>query len=302
MLKEIEKEFINPSVKSNAQALFIKGESDKVHFKSGFDFLRQHKGYRLGHLHLFIAPSGAGKSSLFFAQIFDLMRENAPTYTKGAKIGVYLSEEKIKRFQTSLVKMGLYGDKSKITDCIRVFSEKDFKSKHKIEKLHYTSIVEIIRKFIEKENINILFIDNLTTMDCYLDDRHDEISPLAKNLSYIADDFNIPLIIYAHTGGDIGGADFNMEDIRQKKTITHLAEYCYLIHRFQSTSINSYIHTRKHRGSEIKSYYHQMIFNPEMGIIDRFIPSSLASYKAQVQAYKEIGKERNEKNTTGNYR
>jgi len=291
-LEILEKlEFVCPSIKSDASAMFLKNQMDKYYFRSGLDFLVQHNGYRPKNIHLVIGPAGAGKSSLLFAQIFDLIKFNSKTLGDTCKIGLYLSEEKIERFKNSLVKMGLYGaEKSKLTDFLSCFSEKEFKMKNNILKLHGETIIKILREFIKRENIKILFIDNLTTTDPYLDDRHEEISPMAKQLSSLADEFNIPIVIYAHTKGEVNGPDFTMEDIRQKKTITNLAEFVYLVHRFNSTEIPSFLQTRKYRGYPIKNYFHQLTYNKDMGIVAGMMGSSLSSYRMKLKEYREIGK------------
>ena len=156
-------EFKEPNITSEARAKYIKNKRDRFYFRTAIGFLKDHNGYRPKNLHLFIGPAGSGKSSLLFSQIFDLIRENGQVYGEGAKIGLYLSEEKLERFETSLVSMGLFGPNSKITNCIKVFSEKDFKQKNKLTKLHYMEIVNILRNMLTNERINILFIDNITT-------------------------------------------------------------------------------------------------------------------------------------------
>lgn len=282
-----------PSVKSDAQAHFIKGDSDKYFFNTEIPFLREHNGYRPKCLHLFIGSAGGGKSSLLFAQIFDLIKCNPKAYAEGRKVGIYLSEEKMERFRVQLVKMGLYGpEKSKITDCIKVFSEKDYRIKNNLQKIHYSDILNIMQDFIFKESLSILFIDNITTTDPYLDDRHEEISPLAKGLANLSDKANIPLVVYAHTKGDIESPDFSMEDIRQKKTIVNLAEFCYLIHRYHGSNINSELQIRKYRGYPVKNNFYGLIYNFDMGIIQSYIPSSLHNYRAKNKQYREIGKEK----------
>ena len=116
------------------------------------------------------------------------------------------------------------------------------------------------------------------------------ISPLAKQIALLAEEFELPIVLYAHTKGDVTGPEFSMEDIRQKKTITLISEFCYLIHRFKSTNMNSFIQTRKHRGYNVKNYFHEIILNRELNLIANYIPSTLGQYKTKLKQYRDIGK------------
>ena len=74
-----------------------KAENEESHFKSNFGFLNSHNGLRRKKMHLFIAPTGVGKSTFIRSLVRDVIFHNP-----GKKVFVWLSEETTKEFKVQM--------------------------------------------------------------------------------------------------------------------------------------------------------------------------------------------------------
>ena len=76
--------------------------ADKVYFKSHFEFIQSHKGYRPKNVHLFMGESHGGKSTLVRSLVMDAcLSDEAPP------VLVWLSEETPHEFLNELYRSGI---------------------------------------------------------------------------------------------------------------------------------------------------------------------------------------------------
>lgn len=277
----------NIAIHSEAQEAYLKSLIDCVEFRTKIPFISSHMGWRRGNLHLFIGTAGGGKSALMFQILIDLVSNNYDKFKAGAKILVYLSEETVQFFKANLVKMGMVGERAKkFLSYIDVISEPDVRNQRANLQLSAIEIGDIISQALDSDNYQFFILDNITTTDPYLEDRHLEISPLAKRIQSICRNKMIPFVVFAHTKGDVTGPGFSMEEIRQKKTITMIAEFCYLIHRFSGTKADSFLQVVKHRGYPLENWFFKMKYNMQTRIIDGFVPSDRDDFKDALKIYR----------------
>lgn len=279
-------ELKNASCPSPAQQAYFKSLTSKTHFKTELQPYQDHNGWRPGNLHLFIGTAGGGKSSTMFQILIDLVKCNTEFF-EAQKVLIYLSEETTDTFKANMINIGLTSDNAqKFLEKVLLISEPEIKNKYCKDTLTPQEIENIIQLACRENNVGFFILDNLTTTDPYLEDRHNEISLLAKRLQHACRDLVIPFLIFAHTRGDVNEPGFSMEDIRQKKTITLLTEFCYLIHRFSSTRANSYLQIVKHRGYPVKDWFYELAYNYDLGIVDKMRKADRDEFKERLKEYR----------------
>jgi len=283
---------VAPLVETKAQIAYVKSLTEKTYLATRIPWLLAHNGLRPSKMHLFIGPAGGGKSSVMFSMVLDMIENNVEKFKSGGKILIYLSEESANDFQIALVAMGLCGKAAKIADYIRVISESDLKGVISVENntvpdISTSVILRKIGAFLGEIEPVAFIIDNITTTDPYLCDRHEEISPMAKGLQLLCRAFRIPFLVFAHTTGQITGPQFSLEDIRQKKTICNISEFAYLIHRFLGTNMQTYIEVRKSRGFNSAVYYYKSKYCTDRKIMTHYFNSTKGEYQESLKTYKE---------------
>lgn len=224
-----------------------KSENKKIHFRTAFDFLNCHNSWRPGKLHVFLGVSHGGKSTLVRTLVADALHGNKN------KVGIVLSEESEIDF---LVEMS--ESKFKQTKRLIIFEEMGRKFKSVDDYFNQ------LRLFIIENEIDILFIDNITTSYFYMDRSVSEQSYGSLKLKLIASELSIPFIPIAHTGANITenySGLIEMNDIRGSKTIVNLAEFFYVLQSFfVGTKRYNLIKISKHRGQEVKSRDFQLFY------------------------------------------
>jgi KaiC/GvpD/RAD55 family RecA-like ATPase len=192
----------------------------EVHFHSKFGWPNAHNGFRRGSVHLVIAGTGAGKTTLIRAIALDiaLHKENNCT------MGVWLSEETVDEYK-ALLSLG----KS---------SNAKLLSTHANSELETTDLSELMffewLHFVEPD---VFIYDNITTSHFYVDKTPAEQAKFARKLKKTLKELNCAGIIIAH--GDSQqtnqrGGLLDINNIRGSKTICNLAEFAYTFQMFTS--------------------------------------------------------------------
>lgn len=200
---------------SKAMKKLLTEEYNKIYFKSNFRFLSNHNGYRNGSVHVIQGGAGVGKSTFIRSLLIDLLENNSRK-----RVGIWLSEETKVSFETHINNSG-FPDKF-------------------IEKIYYCSDtdnglngdVNSIRYFIERNKLDILFLDNITTANMYNTSPSQQTTILSK-LKLMTIEKNIPLVIVAHSKKD-AQTKFKketMHDVRGSGTLPNIAEYYYVIQK-----------------------------------------------------------------------
>mgnify|MGYP003141651123 CR=1 FL=1 len=251
---------------------------------SNFTLLNAHNGLRKGKLHLFLAPTSGGKSTLGRSLLFDALDNNPDL-----KVFVYLSEESEDNFLKELADSD-YENQNGL-DRLTVYSEIDNDDKISANKLLF---------LMEESETDLLIIDNITTAHFYQDQKTQVQGIVVNKIKNICVRRNIPVIVMAHTGAEVTDnmrRTIESNDIRGSKTIVNYAEFLYVLQSFSSdeydslmrkriTRIYSTIVIKKSRGEHCD---HQLFFLK----YDSQKRIYFADREMEFQEFKNLFKERN---------
>lgn len=219
--------------------------------KSRFGFLSCHDGLKLSKMHLLLAPTHSGKSTLIRTLIVDAMLMN-PNH----KFMVWLTEETKEEFLKELKKCFPIGqiDESKL----RVFSQQNY--------INYSDdeVIKFIDECVEHNYTDFLFVDNITTTTVYEGKKPATQSDIANWFKMISK--KIGLFLVAHTNGnDFNNTLLDETSIRGSKTITNLTEFLYIL---QPININKTTHQfillKKHRGESVSEKFFKLNYDPRL--------------------------------------
>lgn len=219
-------------------------ELDKeVYFKSHYSFISGHNGHRPGKMHVYMGTAGGGKSTLIRSILIDLLDCNPDM----GKICLWLSEENVTDFQKDFYRSGYQSEDAKK---VMAYSEFDFNGKTKT--IH--DWFSLLEETLCAPDIDFLILDNLTTSQMYMSASPQDQSCIILKIKNLIANLGIPAIIVMHTGSEINENMprlIGMNDIRGAKTIVNLAEFFYIMQRFQSKEeYFSTIRITKHRGQD----------------------------------------------------
>lgn len=219
----------------------IEAANKRVFFRTNLEFLFEHKGFRLGKVHLFQGASGGGKSTMVKTVILDFLVSNPDRIAS-----IWLSEENREDFIAETANHPLLKEKL-LEGRLKLFSEiQKSISKHELE----TNLLEFF------STSEILFFDNLTTSQFYLDKTPNEQAKVITGLKSLTKKFNIPLVIFAHTGGNDQIIRLTSQnDVRGSKSVVNFAEHIYMILTLEMGDRKlTTLRTVKARGRTIKSF------------------------------------------------
>jgi len=242
-------------------------EREKVYFYSDFKFLNAHKGHRPGNLHLYLGVAHGGKSTLIRSLILDALKR----VDTNKKILVWLSEETENDFLIEF-SMALKGFEQKDAEIIFkkliVHSELSFSKHFKTEPIKRK--FEYFKDAVSRDDVDIIFYDNITTSCFYMDQKIDVQSFFIKEVKEIVGDINKPLIFVAHTGAEVTENShrlINMNDIRGCKSIVNVVQYCYILQRFHIGEFYfPTLRITKHRGQSVENKMYYITFDKEKNL------------------------------------
>jgi len=232
-----------------------KVENNKTYYFTGLKFLNCHRGIRPNKMHLLMAPTHAGKSTLTRSIITDFVYRN-----KGKKVMLVLSEETKQEFEAELSN-AVDGDE--ILQNIQVFSEQSWHNETP------NGIMKFISDFVDQYRHDLLFIDNITTSKIYNDRTVKEQSEVSTWLKIMTK--KTAVFVIAHTlGSDFNNRLLDENDIRGSKTITNLTEFLYILQPvYVGDRIFQFINIKKHRSQDVKSKFFQLVYNPTLKVFDQ---------------------------------
>ena len=195
---------------------------NEIHFSSKFGFFNTNRCPRRGSLHLLIAGTGAGKSTIVRSVLRDLLfhPKNDPI------ICIWLSEETVEEYR-AMFSMGVPSHERLLNT--NAYSEQD---NMEVSELHFFEWVSMISP-------DILILDNITTSKFYEGKRPDDQAKFATKLKHLIKDIHCAGIIIAHADSQQTaqrGGLLDVNNIRGSKTICNLAEFAYLLQTFETKS------------------------------------------------------------------
>jgi Fe-S cluster assembly ATPase SufC len=235
--------------------LKYKIDNNKTYFDTSLGFLKCHKGIRPNKMHLLLAPTHAGKSTLARTIITDFIYKN-----KDKKVLLILSEETKQDFESELSNAV---DADDIISNIHVYSELSWLDESPEEMMNF------ITGFIELKGISLLFFDNLTTSRMYNDRSVKEQSQVSSWLKQITN--KVAVFAIAHTlGSDFNNRLLDENDIRGSKTITNLTEFLYILQPiYVGDRIYQFINIKKHRSQEVKNKFFILTYSHDLKIFNQ---------------------------------
>lgn len=232
-------------------------EAKTQFYKSDFNFLNEHNGWRPGKTHLILAPTHAGKSTLTRSLVWDFV-----TNTDYETVLVWLSEESKDDFKTEFSKIGLPKDKGQR---IIIVSEQDGDLSLEQKKILFAESIKLA-------NPSLVLFDNITTSSFYASRRPDEQERFANYLKNTTKRENFSLVVIAHTGGESGmkRRQLELNDIRGGKDIVNMAEFAYILQMIKvydettkKTLKFPILSIEKHRSqSQVENFLFHLRYNP----------------------------------------
>jgi len=233
------------------------------HFRSGFQFLGCHKGFRPSSVHVVMGVSHGGKSTLIRTILLDLLLHN-----KDKQIGVWLSEETIMDFKTEMSHTKSLDNMNHL----HLFSEMDVPTFKDVK-----SLMNQINNFIEECKLDILFFDNVTTSFCYADRKVEQQSLVAQKFKNIASKYQVPVVLISHTRKGVSDnydKQIDMSDIFGSSKLPRIANFFYIMQSyFTDEGRVNIINIAKHRGYPLNNKYFELVYYPKGRVfsIDRKI-------------------------------
>ena len=242
-------------------------ERSKVHWFSDYSFLTEHKGHRPGNLHLYLGVAHGGKSTLMRSLIIDALKR----CDKEKKVLIWLSEETEEDFliEFSMALKNFSSDDAKtLFKKLIIHSEMNFSAIFKTETVKTKWLY--FKDILNQERISIVFFDNLTTSEFYMDQNIETQSFFVKQLKEATSESKKPVVMVAHTGAEVTENSHRliaMNDIRGCKSVINIVQFCYILQRFQ---INDFYYPTlricKHRGQTVENKMFWLHFNKDSNL------------------------------------
>lgn len=271
----------------NETAFMTQGEQEELKeelktyfFKTQIPFLKSHYGYRPGLFHIFLGPTGGGKSTLIKTLLLDVVGN-----LEGRKALLILTEETIKQFHTSMAEINCFSPKwmnliIKTEDDI--YQGDDF-----------GAYIHELSEIIDKNKISIVFYDNITTSNYYMDKNPDIQSMFAKRVkNKLCQHYDIPFVLVAHTKSEITtncNKIIGPEDIRGCKSTSNLAEFLYTLQVVDTpSSRHQFIKRHKGRNYNYDSGFFVLGYNKELKFFDRMEQRDFERFKAVFEERQQL--------------
>jgi len=248
-----------------------KKQVKEIMLRTQYGFLLEHNGLRRGKLHCIISTSSGGKSTLSRSMIVDLIKENNLI----KNVGLILSEEGMYEVTASMEEAGL-DDKG--------FSRLDMISyADQIETMTMGNFLFELESFITSNKIGILFIDNLTTLSCYVESTPAQQSEIVSQIKRMAITYGITTVLVMHTGGNVmdnAGYLIDQNQVHGGKGIVRLAEFFYVLQKFTiGDTIFSTLRITKNRGFNIQNAFYSLVYEPNKKIYSKDVALNFEDFK-----------------------
>ena len=248
-----------------------------THFFTGFNFLKEHRGWRPGMLHTLMGTTGCGKSSLVRSVMLDFLSN------EDRRIGLYLTEDSednvIDEFYS------IPNPKKELFSRTVIFSEQtDLDFDYPLE----TTIADMVFDC----SVDMVVIDNLTTSKYYRSSSIKDQETMVTRIKNTAQKLNIPILIVVHTGGNLfKNRLYEENDIRGCKALTLVSEFYYIMQDIKVGERRTMtLRVTKHRTqNQVEHTLFRMIWNKQVAMY-------LSDEKMSFEEMKEEWDQRNKLN------
>ena len=195
-------------------------------------------------MHLLIAGTGAGKSTITRSVIKDLVFHKQNDCT----VAIWLSEESVHEYK-ALFSLGVESSERLLnTHAKSEMDDSEIREMYFFEWLHFTKP-------------DVLILDNITTSKFYVDKKPEEQARFATKLKENLKQLHCAGIIIAHADSQQThqrGGLLDVNNIRGSKTICNLTEFAYVIQTF--TTPQSRFTTLRIAKSRSQKIIHDLYF------------------------------------------
>jgi len=216
-------------------------ENEKIHFPSRFSFVHMYGGWRPGKIHTFLGRPSGGKSTLMRSILADLE-------DKDARVFLWLSEESVQEFETSLAYTSINMDN------LYVFSEKDNAGSF----ADYDKGIRRFKEEIRDVQPDIVIFDNLTTSPLY-SQKFSRQNQCLTDVDKYCNDLQIPFILFIHTSSQIrSNANYfiDQNEIRGSRDIVNISQFYYVMQNVQlGDDIRNTVRVTKYRNRPAKDHF-----------------------------------------------
>jgi archaellum biogenesis ATPase FlaH len=230
-----------------------------TNFKSDLKVFSDHNGFINGELHTFVGPKGGGKSTWSKTIIAELLyQEKSPL--------LFISEERkgkyLKNINNSIGRLFENEDKLKeMMDSMIIISELDESFENE------NQVIKTLKEVIKTCEMDILILDNFTTS--FMSELPiARQSQCLRKFKSLADEMNIPVIMFFHTAKTADKKKLDGDSIRGSATAINIGSYNYLIKQVEcENSLRNFIYTEKARyHSKANKKLYEAVYNHEIGL------------------------------------
>ncbi len=251
-----------------------KKDLEQSEFRSGLRVFRDHNGFRKGELHTFIGTKGSGKSTWSKTINSEIVYNNK-------SVLLYISEENRAKYVYSINASMRLMKKSEeqIKDYLEniiVVSELDEKMTTPQE------FFDHVRYLIKTLELDIFILDNFTTS--FLSELPINIqSKVLRDLKKLADELDIPILVFFHTGKLKKGSELDGDNVRGSGTGVNIGSYNYLIVQIGSgDGLRNFVFTEKARyHSKANKQMYEMKYDHRVGMF-------VGCEKFSMEAFQEL--------------
>lgn len=252
--------------------------NEKIEFKSKLGFLNSHNGLRRNKTHLFLAPTGVGKSTFVRTLVRDVIFNN-----KDSKVFIWLTEETVEEFKSQLS----YGLPShEILNNIEIASEQE-------SELEESTLKLWLEDYISMTEPDVVICDNITTSKLYAEKRVSEQSKIAHWFKRLAN-YGNALFLIAHTGAEVRENQSRLideNDIRGSKAITTLVEFMYILQPIWiNQTLNQFLKIKKHRGQDLMHGLYRLNYKKDLKAFQNDVSVDFDKFKEAFSQRNKLGK------------
>jgi archaellum biogenesis ATPase FlaH len=249
-------------------------------FKTGLRAFDHHGGFQRGELHTFVGGKGIGKSTMTRSII-------APLLNQGKDIILLISEERRSKYlydlNNNMLRVCKTEEKLKsLMEHLLVVSELE------MNPLNEDEVMDFIREILKESEAQMFIFDNFTTShlsEVFINKQ----SSMLRGLKRIADQLDIPVLVFFHTSKMADPNLLNGDNVRGSATAINIGSYNYVMNQvYFEGELRNFLFVEKARyHSKSNKKFYEMKYNPQVGMFVDCNEYYVEDYKAMVSGAKK---------------